>query len=104
MPLIKKRISVRDEDVDWIIYHRIPEGSGITIAELAAGTGFAEDAVRASVERLCGYKLVRESAGTVHVMSIQESLIACQCQYESNSPIYVEDGVIKVNKVKKDRK
>jgi len=92
---------VRDEDIDWIIYHRIPERSGITVAELAAGTGLSEDAVGASVARLCRYLLARESEGRVHVMSIQESLLECMCRHESNSPIYVENGVIKV---KQDRK
>src|SRR5690606_2623136 len=50
-----KRIPVREEELDWIVYHRIPEIGGITTEDLVAATGFEPDAVTASLERLEHY-------------------------------------------------
>ena len=81
-----KRIGVREEDLDWAIYHHIPENGGVTTDDLAEATGLECALISASLERLEHYLLIRRSGGG-ELLSIQESLIECQCRY-SGSAIY----------------
>ncbi len=80
------------------MYHRIPENDGITTRDLIKTTGFKSSAVTASLERLERYLLIRRAGETVRLLSIQESLIECQCQYTRDLPFVIEDGIIKVKK------
>jgi DNA-binding MarR family transcriptional regulator len=90
---------VREEDLDWAIYHRIPETDGITAEDLAAATGFEPGAVTASLERLERYLLVRRSGETVRLLSIQESLIECQCRHTRDDlPFVIENGVVRAKR------
>lgn len=90
---------MREEDLDWAIYHRIPETDGITVEDLAAATGFEPGAVTASLERLERYLLVRRSGKTVRLLSIQESLIECQCRHtREDLPFVIENGVVRAKK------
>jgi DeoR/GlpR family transcriptional regulator of sugar metabolism len=90
---------VREEDLDWAIYHRIPETGGVTVENLVAATGFEADAVTRSLERLERYLLVRRSGETVRLLSIQESLIECQCRYAKEElPFVIENGVVKAKR------
>jgi hypothetical protein len=89
---------VREEDLDWTIYHRIPETDGITAGDLAAVTGFEHGAVMASLERLERYLLIRRSGETVRHLSIQESLIECQCRYTNDMPFVIENGVVRAKR------
>jgi hypothetical protein len=89
---------VREEDLDWVVYHRIPENGGITTGDLVATTGFEPTAVTASLERLERYFLIRRSGETVCLCSIQESLIECQCRYTEDMPFVIENGVVKAKR------
>ena len=66
---------VRDEDIDWNIYHMIvahPGCTGETIREL---TGFEEDAVRASLVRLMKYCLIECRNNLYRACSTEEIII-----------------------------
>lgn len=90
---------MREEDLDWAIYHRIPETEWITVGDLAAATGFEQDAVTASLERLEHALLVRRSGDGVRLLSIQESLVECQCRHTTEDlPFVIENGVIRAKK------
>jgi len=90
---------VREEDLDWTVYHRIPETGGITVEDLVAATGFEPGAVTASLERLERNLLVRQAEGTVRLLSIQESLIECQCRHTAKDlPFIIENGVVRAKR------
>ncbi|MDD3932976.1 MAG: MarR family transcriptional regulator [Methanoculleus sp.] len=92
---------MREEDLDWVVYHRIPETGGITAEDLVATTGFESGAVAASLERLERYLLVRRSGEMVHLLSLQESLIGCQCRCaKDNMPFVIENGIIRAKRSK----
>ena len=94
-----KRIGVREEDLDWAVYHRIPENGGIVVGDLTAATGFDPGTVTASLERLERYLLVRRSGETVRLLSIQESLIECQCRHTRDDlPFVIENGVVRATR------
>ncbi|HOI58086.1 MULTISPECIES: MarR family transcriptional regulator [unclassified Methanoculleus] len=90
---------MREEDLDWAIYHRIPATGCVTVEDLAAATGFEQSAVTASLDRLERYLLVRRSDDEVRLLSIQESLIECQCRHTTEDlPFVIENGVIRAKK------
>jgi len=90
---------VREEDLDWAVYHGIPETGSITVEDLVAATGIEPGAVTASLERLERYLLIRQAGETVRLLSIQESLIECQCLHTSDDlPFVIENGVIKAKR------
>ena len=87
---------MREEDLDWAVYHRIPETGDITVEDLVADTGFEPGAVTASLERLEHYLLIRKTGKMVRLLSIQESLIECQCRHtREDLPFVIENGVIR---------
>ncbi|NLA38087.1 MAG: MarR family transcriptional regulator [Methanomicrobiales archaeon] len=89
---------MREEDLDWVVYHCIPENGGVTTGDLAAATGLEPGEVTVSLERLERYLLIRRSGKTVRLMSVQESLIECQCRYTSDLPFIIENGIIKARR------
>ena len=90
---------MREEDLDWTVYHCIPENGSITTPDLVAATGFEPGAVMASLERLEHYLLVRRSGDGVRLLSIQESLIECQCRHTTEDlPFVIENGVIRAKR------
>jgi len=90
---------VREEDLDWAVYHGIPQTGTITVEDLISVTGFEPDAVMASLERLEHYLLIQRSGGRIRLLSIQESLIACRSRHSRvDLPFVIENGVIRAKK------
>jgi hypothetical protein len=89
---------VKDEEIDWLIYHQITGCDAITIGELAKRNGLPESAVEASLNRLKINLLIENREGTAHALSVNESLIRCQVKYDTTLPYILEDGVVKVKK------
>ncbi len=90
---------MREEDLDWFLYHRIAESDGIGIDDLAACTGQDRTAIEASVGRLERYLLIRRSEDTLRVLSVQESLMKCRLKHAMEDlPFVIENGVIKARK------
>lgn len=89
---------MREEDLDWAVYHHIPENGGVTTGDLVTATGFEPSAVTASLERLERYLLIRRSGETVRLLSVQESLVECRCRYTVDLPFVIENGVIKAKR------
>ena len=96
--LPEKGIGVREEDLDWAIYHHIPENGGVTTDDLAASTGLECALIDASLARLERYLLIRRAGETVRLLPIQESLIECQCRHTPDLPFVIENGVIKAKR------
>jgi len=94
---------MHDEDIDWNIYHQIPDGQdGISIPELAEKLGLDEDAVVDSLIRLEDKHLVLVKGDRAYPLSITDFLFASQIKEATSGledmGIYIENGVIKVRK------
>ena len=89
---------MKDEDLDWQVYHLVIDGPGISFSELASRTGIEEDAIRSSACRLVSGLLVEIRGDMVHALSIQEALLRCQCKYDKSLPYTIENGIVIMKK------
>jgi Mn-dependent DtxR family transcriptional regulator len=86
---------VKDEDIDWIIYHLLtPQGTAAPV-DLATKSGFDLPTVNASLQRLENYLLIELADGRARWLSVGESLIRCQFTHDADLQYLIEDGVIK---------
>lgn len=91
-------IQVKQEDVDWQVYHLIPPAAPTTAEELAEKCGFGLPVIEDSLARLERYCLVERNAGVVRVLTFGESLIRNQITYEKDLPFTLENGVIRAKR------
>jgi hypothetical protein len=89
---------VKEEDVDWLVYHRLPAGAPVDMDTLAARCGLGIPAVEASLARLQVSCLIERSGRSVRQLSFGEALIRNQVKYEKDLPFTIENGVIKEKK------
>ena len=89
---------MKDEDVDWLVYHRIPEGSPVTPDELASRCGLGLPEVEASLARLERSCIIERAGSNVRLLSFGEALIKNQVKYEKDLPFTKENGVIREKK------
>jgi hypothetical protein len=89
---------VKEEDVDWLVYHQLPEGVPVTKDALAAKCGLAVPDVEASLTRLEQSCLVECTGVSVRLLSFGEALIRNHVKYEEDLPFTLENGVIKEKK------
>ena len=84
--------------MDWLVYHRIPEGAPVTADALAVNSGLGIPEVEASLTRLERSCLVERTGSSVRLLSFGEALIRNQVKYEEDLPFTIENGVIKEKK------
>jgi Mn-dependent DtxR family transcriptional regulator len=89
---------MKEEDIDWMIYHIIARKPAVTTGDLASASGLDAAAVESSLARLCKALLIERTDDTVRVLSFGESLIKTQVKYSDDLPFVIEDGVIKEKK------
>jgi transcription initiation factor IIE alpha subunit len=89
---------VKDEDLDWIVYHVLSNGGVKTEESLVRETGMPTGDISASLSRLKSSLLIDFRDGNYEVISIPEMLFRCQCRYSTDIPVVIEDGVVKVKK------
>ncbi len=86
---------MKDEDIDWIIYHLLtPQGTADPV-DLATKSGLDLKTVNISLQRLEKYFLIEMADGRARLLSIGESLIRCQVTYDAGLLYIIENGVIK---------
>lgn len=86
---------MKDEDIDWIIYHLFaPQGSADPI-DLTTKSGLDLKTVNTSLQRLEKYFLIEMVDGRARLLSVNESLIRCQFTYDADLRYMIENGVIK---------
>ncbi|MEA5038124.1 hypothetical protein SDC9_31499 [bioreactor metagenome] len=88
---------MRNEDIDWSIFHCIPECGSVTIAELAERSLFSADEIKASLARLERACLIHVDGEKVCALSLNDMFILNEIK-NAPSDIYIENGVIKVRK------
>jgi len=89
---------VKEEDVDWIIYHLIAQKETITEEELIVGSEMNTDAVRASLERLERSLLIEHSGESFRAVTIGEAILKCQIKNTMDPRFEIVDGILKVRK------
>jgi Mn-dependent DtxR family transcriptional regulator len=89
---------VKEEDIDWMIYHIIACKPAVATGDLAAASGLDAAAVESSLTRLHQALLIERTEDTVRVLSFGESLIKTQVKYSDDLPFVIENGVIKEKK------
>jgi Mn-dependent DtxR family transcriptional regulator len=89
---------VKDEHIDWLIYHLIEPTGSVTLDELAHKSSLDPATVTMSVLRLEKNLLVEQCEGRVRMLSLGESLIRCQVRYYPDLPYTIEHGVIREKK------
>jgi hypothetical protein len=88
---------VREEDLDWDIYHIVAMNREIAPAELVQRFGQPGDVIEDSVARLQRRHLICRTENGLRVLSVAESMARCQLQQCDDHRIYLENGVIKVH-------
>jgi Mn-dependent DtxR family transcriptional regulator len=89
---------VKDEDIDWLIYHLIAQQTATAPDSLAAASGLDPLTVTSSLKRLEKSFLIERMDTSMRVLSIGESLLKCQTKYDESFPYTFENGVIRVKK------
>ena len=89
---------MKEEDVDWLVYHQLPDGAPVTIDALATRCGLGLPDVEASLIRLERSCLVERTEISVRMLTLGEALIKNQVKYEEDLPFTIENGVIRVKK------
>jgi hypothetical protein len=91
---------VKDEAIDWMVYHLIAQEEGTCTETLAEKTGLEGDAIAASLGRLDRALLIERTGNQLRVLSVGEALLKCQAKYDTTLPYTIENGVVKARKTK----
>lgn len=86
---------MRTEDLDWQVYHLIVDRAPVGRDALGDLVNAAPDVLDASLSRLSRSFLIRRSGEGYVPTTIWEALVGCQARYARDSPITIEDGVIR---------
>ena len=89
---------MKEEDVDWLVYHQLPDGAPVTIDTLATRCGLGLPDVEASLIRLERSCLVERTGSSVRMLTFGEALLKNQVRYEEDLPFTIENGVIREKK------
>lgn len=89
---------MKEEDLDWMVYHLLVHDPCLSLEALAAKAGCSSAEVTQSLRRLGESGLIEEGSGGYRILSVQEMLLRCQARYDQSSPVIIEGGVIRVKK------
>jgi hypothetical protein len=89
---------VKEEDLDWWIYHLVAEEPGQDMTALSRKAGCSTDKIAASLDRLEKILLVERYGEGYRIRSIQEMLLSCQSRYDNTSSFIIENGIIRERK------
>ncbi|MDD3575173.1 hypothetical protein [Methanospirillum sp.] len=95
---------MRDEDVDWTVYHLITGNPGCTGETLLELTGFTMDTVNASLTRLKRYCLVEFCDNSWHTCSLEEIIIRKQMATLLSDGFELSGGIIRYRPEKEENK
>ena len=89
---------MKEEDIDWIIYHLIAQKETITVEELIVASEMDADAVHASLARLERSLLIERSGVSVRAVTIGEAILKCQIKNTVDPRFEIVDGILKIRK------
>ncbi|HZD43742.1 MAG TPA: MarR family transcriptional regulator [Methanomicrobiales archaeon] len=87
---------MREEDLDWAVYCLIGEKKAVTRGAICDILGEDPGRIEESLSRLERNLLIERSGEEVRHLTVGESIVKCQAKYQEDSPIYIENGIIKV--------
>ncbi|MBN1432844.1 MAG: MarR family transcriptional regulator [Methanomicrobiaceae archaeon] len=91
---------MREEEIDWDIYHIIAYENSASIEEISSKSGFESETITESLKRLESNCLIRYDGEKAGILSVPEMLLKCRIKHavcEPDSPVIIENGVIKAN-------
>ena len=89
---------MREEDLDWLVYHLLRDGALQDNDCLAARAGCTGEDLAASLARLESLFLIVCEGTGYRVLSLQEFMLASQARHDPSAPFVIEGGVIKERK------
>lgn len=93
---------MRDEDLDWAVYHLIGDRTTCNTAEsIADCLHQPPERIEESLQRLERNLLIERSGESVRLVSFVEAIAKCQLKYCADMPVYIENGVIKAKPERK---
>jgi hypothetical protein len=98
MPISMECVQVKEEDLDWLVYHLLLEDPLLDRAGLVVKTGCSEEELAASLARLESSFLITRAGNGFRVLSIQEFTLSCQSRHDPAAPFIIEGGVIRERK------
>lgn len=94
-PYITQQVDMKEEELDWQIYHILAENPGMDERSLAGLLQVSPEAIHESFLRLQKSLLIEDSPGGARVLSIPEMILRCQAKYDTKCPFSFEGGVIR---------
>jgi hypothetical protein len=94
---------MREEDIDWTVYHTIVSKHNTSLEELNDLLSFSREDIESSVERLERKCLIGRRNGKIMLLSIQEMMITNRLRNARDLPFTIEGGVIKVKSENKEK-
>jgi hypothetical protein len=91
-------ILVKEEDLDWLVYHLLLDGKPHDQDSLAARAGCPCEKLVASLDRLESSLLVVREEHGYRARAIQEVILVCQSRYDQSAPFIIEGGIIRERK------
>ncbi|EHQ35913.1 hypothetical protein [Methanoplanus limicola] len=91
---------MREEEEDWLIYRIICSKNTISYSELKECSGFEDENLKRSLNRLENNCLMSMNDDNIKILSVNEIILKNQIKNTLNSdksPVIFENGVIKVN-------
>ena len=91
---------MREEEIDWSIYHIIAYKNSASIDEISSKSGFENEIITESLKRLESNCLIRYEGEKAGLLSVHEMLLKCRIKHavcDPDSPVIIENGVIKAN-------
>ncbi|MDD3407537.1 MAG: hypothetical protein PHP13_05580 [Methanomicrobium sp.] len=91
---------MREEDLDWKIYHIIAANNECPVSYLLEACGADEESVASSLKRLEKSCLIKNESSCAKILSLQETIMKISLKSElsdSKGPVVLKDGVIKAN-------
>jgi hypothetical protein len=85
-------------DIDWTLYHMLTDEKPVMITELIERSGWDRGVVEASLSRLENNCMIAITENSASLLSLSEMLILNNMIHTPNTPIYIENGVIKAKK------
>lgn len=89
---------MREEDLDWLVYHLLKDGTLQDRDQLAARAGCPGEELVASLARLESLFLIVRERAWYRVLSVQEFILASQARHDPSAPFVIEGGVIRERK------
>jgi len=92
---LRTRQKMKEEELDWQVYHMLVEDADRQAGVLAALLGCSLDDIQRSMKRLESAMLLECTPSGVRILSVPEMMLRCQARYDRNCPFSITGGVIR---------